>query len=372
MNATSLNPASPLYHFQNLTDPRVDRTRYHLLEDIVFLTIMAVLSGADNWVAIETFGKEKESWLRKYLSLPAGIPSHDTLGGLMSRICPEEFEGCFLGWIKEIANLREGEIVAIDGKALRKSYDKASSKASIHMVSAWANQNELVLGQIKVDDKSNEITAIPKLLDALFLEGSVVTIDAMGCQKAIVEKIIAKKADYLISLKGNQGSLHEQVKHAFTIQAPSKDDYQVDYGHGRIEERSVSVIDDLKWVDESQQWKELNTIVKLDSLRHDLNKGQTSKETRYYISSLNKDAAFMNQAIRSHWGIENKVHWVLDVVFREDDSRMRKGHAAQNFSVIRRIALNLLKKYGSPKMGIQNKRLQMAWNPDKLIDVLNI
>ena len=366
------NDCSPLFHFSNLGDPRVDRTKLHHLKDIVFLTIMAVLSGADGWVGIEEFGKEKEDWLRRYLELPAGVPSHDTIGVVMARICPQEFECCFLSWIKALSNLSDHEIVAIDGKQLRKSYDKSSSKAAIHMVSAWANENQLILGQVKVDDKSNEITAIPRLIEVLSLEGTVVTIDAMGCQKAIVEKIIDQKADYLISLKGNQGSLHQQVRYAFDVQAATEVDQRTDYGHGRIEERRCSVITDLKWVDQFQEWKELNSIIKLESDRHDLNKGESSKETRYYISSLKQDPAFINKAIRSHWGIENKVHWILDVAFREDDSRIRKGNGAQNFSVIRRIALNLLKNYGSPKIGVQTKRLKLAWNPDKLLDVLKI
>ena len=361
---------NPLYHFRTLSDPRVERTRLHPLTDIVFLTIMAVLSGADGWVGVEEFGKEREGWLRKYLELPAGIPSHDTIGNVMGRICPEAFESCFLSWINAIADLGEQEIVAIDGKTLRKSYDKGSSKAAIHMVSAWANTNELILGQVKVDDKSNEITAIPRLIEALFLEGALVTIDAMGCQKAIVANIIDKKADYLISLKGNQSTLHQQVIYSFESQPCKHTDEQIDYGHGRIEERRCSVITELKWIEEPEVWKGLKSIVKLDSQRHDLNKGETQRETRYYISSLQQDPALINKAIRSHWAIENKVHWILDVAFREDDSRIRQGNAAQNFSVIRRIALNLLKNYGSPKIGIQNKRLKLAWNPDKLLDVL--
>lgn len=366
------NPESPLGHFTNLTDLRVERTKLHLLTDIVFLTIMAVLSGADGCVGVEEFGKEREEWLRKYLELPEGIPSHDTIGNVMSRICPEEFEACFLSWVKSVSQLSDQEIVSIDGKTLRRSYDRSNSKAAIHMVSAWANKNELILGQVKVDDKSNEITAIPKLIDSLFLEGAIVTIDAMGCQKKIVEKIIEKKADYLISLKGNQGALHEQVQHAFNTQRSALVDDQIDYGHGRIEQRNCQVIEDLKWVDEFGEWKGLTTIIKLNSESHDLNKGESTKETRYYISSLKGDPSLINQAIRSHWGIENKVHWILDVSFREDDSRVREGNAAQNFSLIRRIALNLLKNWGSGKIGIQNKRLKLAWNPDKLWEVLKI
>lgn len=353
-----------------LTDPRVERTKLHLLEDIVMLTIMAVICGADSWTEIEEYGNTKEEWLKGYLKLPHGIPSHDTIGSVMSRIKPEEFENFFVQWMLSKAKLSQGEVVSIDGKTLRRSYDKFSGKSAIHMVSAWASQNRMVLGQIKTADKSNEITAIPKLLETLVLKDSIVTIDAMGCQKKIAEKIIDGNADYVLALKGNQGEFHEGVKHQFEFLQPVQIDEQTDVGHGRIETRKCSVIGNLQFLDEAAQWKNLKTVAKVEATRI-IGEKQTI-ETRYYISSIEPDAVKINNAVRTHWQIENCLHWSLDVTFKEDECRIRNGNGAENFSVVRRIALNLLKNETSIRKGIKTKRMKAGWDNEYLTKILKI
>jgi len=356
---------SLLKRLEQLTDPRVERTKLHLLEDIVMLTIMAVICGADSWTEVEEYGNTKEEWLRQYLKLPNGIPSHDTIGNVMSRIKPKEFENFFVQWMLSIAHITQGEVVSIDGKTLRRSYDTFSGKKAIHMVSAWASQNRMVLGQIKTEEKSNEITAIPKLLDTLILNGCIVTIDAMGCQTKIAEKIIANGADYVLALKGNQGEFHEDVKHQFEFIPPAQVDEQTDKGHGRIETRKCSVISNLQFLDQAEQWKGLSTIAKVESTR--IIGEEQKTETRYYISSLAADAQKINSAVRTHWQIENSLHWSLDVTFKEDDCRIRKGYGDENFSVVRRIALNLLKNDTSIRKGIKTKRMKAGWDNEYLV-----
>lgn len=363
---------NPLKYFAELKDPRVERNRDHLLEEILLIAIAAVLSGAESWNDIEEYGKSKREWLQTFLTLPHGIPSHDTFNRVFSALDPEELEKGFVAWVSSIAKLTAGEVVAIDGKALCGTR-QSGNKAIVHMVSAWAESNGLVLGQRKVDEKSNEITAIPKLLEALELSGTVVTIDAMGCQKTIAEKIIAKQADYILAVKENQGHLLEEVQDSFRMLASESVAEEIDCGHGRVEKRTCSVIADTSLLLENAAgWAGLRGLVRIEAERYHKTSGKTEREIRYYITSVKPEAAPLNRMIRQHWGIENKLHWVLDVAFGEDASRKRAGHAAQNFSLLNRIALNLLKQDTSLKRGIKGKRLKAAWDHPYLLKLLGI
>lgn len=362
---------SPLEYFSRLTDPRVKRTREHLLEEILLIAVAAVLSGAESWNDISDYGESKQDWLRTFLSLPGGIPSHDTFNRVFSALDPEEFEQGFAAWVASIAKLTAGEVVAIDGKTLCGSR-QSGKKQLVHMVSAWASANNLVLGQRKVDDKSNEITAIPKLLAALELSGTVVTIDAMGCQRAIAEKIIDKKADYILAVKENQQLLLDDIKDSFQMLAADAVAEEIDCGHGRVERRRCAVVGDLTLLDKCDDWKGLRSLVRIEAERFHKATGKTEQETRFYISSLAPDAARINQLVRQHWSIENKLHWVLDVAFGEDLSRKRSGNAAQNFSLLNRIALNLLKQETTLKRGIKGKRLKAAWDHPYLLRLLGV
>ncbi len=362
---------NPLKYFSELRDPRVERNREHLLEEILLISIAAVLSGAESWNDIAEYGEDKLEWLKTFLTLPSGIPSHDTFNRVFAALDPEEMERGFVAWVSSIAQLTAGEVVAIDGKALCGTRE-AGKKTLVHMVSAWASANNLVLAQRKVDDKSNEITAIPKLLEALELAGTVVTIDAMGCQRGIASQIIEKKADYVLAVKDNQGLLAEQVRDSFLLLSSDAVSEEIDCGHGRVEQRLCSVIADLSMVEKAAEWASLQGLVRIQSERYHKATGKTEREIRYYITSLKPDAAQLNRVIRQHWGIENKLHWVLDVGFREDLDRKRAGHAAQNFSLLNRIALNLLKQETTFKRGIKGKRLKAAWNHPYLLKLLGI
>jgi len=362
--------ASIIHHFSSIQDPRVNRQKKHQLQDIFFITLCAVICGADNWVAIEEFGEAKEDWFTELLGLENGIPSHDTFGDVFALIDTEEFSECFSKWVADLATLTEGEVIAIDGKCLRRSIDKASNKSAIYMVSAWAQQNSLVLGQVKVDEKSNEITAIPKLLSRLNIAGAVITMDAMGCQKKIAKLIIEKKADYILSLKGNQGNLHADVKTYFesslSLEAAT---VTFDGGHGRIETRSVRVTDEIEWLKENHSWSGLKSIIAVTAKREI--KDKITEETRYFISSLNAaNPKQLEHAIRAHWAVENNLHWVLDMAFDEDSSRTRQGFSASNLAVIRHIALNLIKNEKSSKVGVKTKRLKAGWNDDYLLKII--
>lgn len=362
---------NPLKYFSELTDPRVERNREHLLEEILLIAIAAVLSGAESWNDIADYGEDKREWLETFLELPGGVPSHDTFNRVFAALDPEEMERGFAAWVSSIARLTAGEVVAIDGKTLCGTRE-AGKKQLVHLVSAWASANNLVLGQRKVDDKSNEITAIPKLLDALELAGTVVTIDAMGCQRSIAEKIVEKKADYILAVKENQPLLLDDVKDSFKMLAPEAVSEQIDCGHGRVETRRCSVVGDLTLLDRAGDWAGLRSLVRIEAERFHKATGKTEREVRYYIASLNVDAARINELIRHHWSIENKLHWVLDVAFGEDLSRKRAGNAAQNFSLLNRIALNLLKQETTFKRSIRSKRLKAARNHDYMLKLLGV
>ncbi len=363
-------------YFANLEDPRIERTKDHKLIDIVVIAICAVIAGANTWVGIETYGNSKYQWLKKFLELPNKIPSHDTFARVFSRINPEQFQECFLNWIKSIQKITGGEIVAIDGKKIRHSYDKGKGQAAIHMVSAWAGSQHLVLGQRKVDKKSNEITAIPELIKVLELAGCIVTIDAMGCQKSIVKLIAHQDADYVITDKKNQGNLYKIIEELFqeairnNLDGLLSSSYQTkEFSHGREEIRNYLMLSNItERVDPTHKWEKLQSIGMVESVR--TQDGKTTVETRYYISSLPNDAQKLGHAIRSHWGIENQLHWVLDVAFNEDKCRIRKDNAPQNFAVLRHLAMNLLKREKTAKVGFENKRLRAGWDNDYLEKVL--
>ena len=372
------NPAATITeHFSELEDPR-RYNRRHLLHDIVVIAICAAICGADDWVAVADFGRAKQSWFEEFLELPHGIPSHDTFGDVFKLLDPEQFRRFFIQWVQAVNETTGGQVVPIDGKKLRRSHDKTLGKNAIHMVSAWASENHVVLGQIKVDDKSNEITAIPQLLDLLEISGCIVTIDAMGCQKEIARKIVKEKdADYVLALKGNQGGLFEDVKSLFERAqkigfANCKYHRTEEKGHGRLEVRECWTLSDPEYLASIRSladWSDLQTIIMVKSER--LVNDKRSEESRYYIASLSGDAKQASRAVRGHWGIENKVHWVLDIAFREDECRIRKGNGAQNFAVLRHIALNLLKQEKTAKCGIKNKRLKAGWDESYLLRVLS-
>jgi predicted transposase YbfD/YdcC len=369
-------------HFATLPDPRRDHLKEHRLVDILTIALCGVICGADGWAAIETFGCEKERWLRTFLALPSGIPSHDTFGRVFARLDPEAFRRCFLTWVRAVVGEPAPQVVAIDGKTLRRSHDRGAGKEALQLVSAWAATSDLVLGQVATDTKSNEITAIPVLLRLLDLEGAVVTTDAMGCQTAIATQIVKQGADYVLALKDNHEKLHERVRQTFadadraagTI-LPLGDlleDTTTDKGHGRREQRRCRAIGDpayLAYIDPDRAWSKLQSVVCIESTRHI---GETvSVETRHYLSSLPADAKTLSAAIRSHWGIENRLHWVLDVTFREDDCRVRAGHAPENFAILRHIALNLLRQDRSSKGSVPTKRFRAALNDRYLHSLLS-
>ena len=365
-------------HFAELPDPRQRQNREHKFIDILVITICAAICGADDWVAVEQFGCAKQAWFESFLELPSGIPTHDTFWRLFRHLDAEQFQACFIEWIASVQELTAGEVIAVDGKQLRRSHDAPAGKAAIHMVSAWATTNGLVLGQRKVDEKSNEITAIPDLLEKLEISGCVVTIDAMGCQTKIAKTIIDKQADYLLALKENHGLLYEDVALLFDDLAQSgftaylyEHDKTVDQGHGRVEVRqawTIAAPDLIANLRTAHKWPQLATLVKVQSERYLEDKH--SCETRYYISSLTTTAAAILDMTRIHWAIENSLHWVLDIAFREDECRLRKDNGAQNFAVLRHIALSLLEQDDTLKVGVKNKRLRAGWDQHYLLAVL--
>ena len=358
-----------LSFFDSLTDPRVERTKLHSLKDIIGITICAVLSGCDDWEEIELYGRGKESWLREFLLLPNSIPSHDTFNRVFAALSSTELQNCFVEWVQSIAKITDGRVVSIDGKRLCNS-GMDGKKGLIHMVSAWYNANNMVLGQVKTDEKSNEITAIPVLLELLILEGAIVTIDAMGCQQEIADKIIDQGADYVLAVKQNQGHLLDDLQEAFNQTPQAAIHTTLEKSHGRIEKRSCKIITDMDWICKRSNWKNLQTIICIESERTSLSTTVHQTEKRYYISSLLSTAEHFLSIIRQHWSIENKLHWCLDVTFREDLSTKQAGNAAENFSVITKIALNLLKNNNSRKLSIKKKRLLCTLDNDFLANTI--
>jgi len=355
--------------FSSLEDPRVERHKRHKLIDILILTLCAVISGAEGWEAIERFGEAKIDWLRKWIDLENGIPSHDCIARVMARLEPTKVTECFMMWTQSVTQLTEGEVIAIDGKTARGSFTDNSNKkklGAIHMVSAWANQAGVSLGQVKTDEKSNEITAIPVLLELLEIKGCIITIDSMGCQTAIADKIIEKQGDYVLAVKGNQQNLYEAMIDFFAsadVTNPLcliQQNEKVDSGHGRIETRRGYLSTCLDTLPHPERWKGLKGIGMIESERFIVNQDTTTIERRYYITTLT-DVDKFSHAARAHWGVENALHWVLDVTFREDHSRIRAGYAPENFNIIRQLSIALIKKESS-KISIKAKRFKAALN----------
>ena len=368
-------------YFGRLPDPRVERTRAHRLTDLLTIALCAILCGANDWVAVETFGHAKEAWLRTFLPLPGGIPSHDTFGRVFARLDPTALQQCFVAWVQAVVGELPAQVVAIDGKTSRGSADRSRGQAALHLVSAWATASGLVLGQEATDAKSNEITAIPHLLRLLALDGCVVTIDAMGCQRAIAAQLHEQGADYVLALKGNQPTLHATVVAAFadahatapTAWQPVEQDtaQTLDAGHGRVEHRRYMVLSDpdlLACLDPTGAWPGLRSVIEVQAECRPA--APTPSERRYYLSSLPPDAALLGQAIRAHWGVENRLHWVLDVQFREDASAVRVGDGAHTFTVLRQLALNLIRQDRTVRGSIASKRFRAALDDSYLARLL--
>src|SRR5271154_103750 len=361
-------------HFAELTDPRRREVVYPLI-NVVVIAVCAVISGADDFVAIAKFGTTKREWLARFLDLESGIPSHDRFNAIFAALKPAEFEKCLLSWITALHEITDGQVIAIDGKTLRRSFDAASSKAAIHMVSAWATANHISLGQVVVDAKSNEITAIPKLLEMLELSGAMMTIDAMGCQTEIARQIVDADANYCLAVKGNQPTLHQGIvaffedhlEDDFTRTAVRRHETE-EQGHGREELRYYFICPVPKDLPDRGRWADLKAIgIAISNTQRN---GKDCNEVRYYILNQYVSARRFAEAVRSHWGIENRLHWQLDVTFQEDQCRIRRGHADANFSILRRAALSLLKNETTAKVGIKNKRLTAGWNESYLEQVL--
>jgi predicted transposase YbfD/YdcC len=367
--------ASIAVHFATLEDPRVSRSQLHPLINVVAIGLCAVICGARHFTQMEEFGKSKREWLAKFLDLTNGIPSHDVFNAVFACLKPEQFEACLLSWITSLHEVTGGQVLAIDGKTLRGSYDRADSKAAIHMVSVWATANQLSLGSVSVDEKSNEITAIPRLLELIDVSGALVTIDAMGCQKEIAQKIVDNGADYVLAVKENQPKLHEAITAFFEEQfenefadAKCRTRMTKEKGHGRKEERSYYVAPVPQDFPLLEQWPTLKALgMAMNVTERD---GQETWEVRYYILSTFPNARRFAEAVRGHWGIENNLHWQLDVTFGEDDLRIRRGHGPANMSILMRTALSLLKQETSNRRGIATKRLAAGWNDAYLEKIL--
>ena len=360
-------PEGLIEHFSKLEDPRVERNKKHELIDVIVLCVCAVLSGAEGWCDIEEFGRTKLDWLRRYVPLANGIPVDDTIARIISALSVSGFQECFLSWMEDVVKLSDGEIVAVDGKTHRRSHDRKRGVKALHMVSAWACRNGVVLGQVKTDEKSNEITAVPQLLAKLELKGCIVTLDAMGCQRAIARQVKEGGGDYVLTLKRNQPELDREVREYFEM--AEEEDFDrpeiaheatSEEGHGRIEHRSYFLSTDLSSLSGVEKWSGLKAIGMVESERH--SGGRVSMEQRYFITSLG-DVKLFQQAVRSHWGIENGLHWRLDVTFREDESRIRRGNGAHNIGMIRHVAMNLLKR-DKTKISYRRKRIRAAFDDD--------
>jgi predicted transposase YbfD/YdcC len=353
--------------FHKLYDPRIERCKKHSLLDVIILSVLSVLSGAESYDSIELFGKENFAFLKQFLELKNGIPSHDTINRVFQVMNPRQFERCFIAWAQGLKDdgIMEG-VIAIDGKTVRGSKDSFHHRSPLHAVHAWSVDNGICLGQMECGEKTSEITVIPKILDLLNIKGSIITIDAMGTQTAIAQKIIENQGNYILAVKGNQGSLEEEVHATCERHIPVSDTCEVDKGHGRIETRRCEVFEKGLIIDDSR-WKNLSTVVKITSTS-EFYSGKTETQQRFYISSLKADNDF-NRYIRSHREVENSLHWILDMTFREDEQRKRTKHAAANFAIVRKIGLNLLKK-DTGKESIRSKRLKAAWNKNFLLKLL--
>ena len=376
----ALDTPSPLSlatfgHFQELEDPRIDRTKRHLLIDIIAISICAVISGADGWEDIEAYGKDKHDWLKTFLTLPNGIPSHDTIGRLFQRLSPEGFQRCFMLWVESLNQKLGLKLIAIDGKTVRRSFDKNSAKSALHLVSAWSVENHLTLGQTAVDQKSNEITAIPELLHVLDVSGAVITIDAMGCQKDIARQIVVGGGDYVLAVKDNQPNLHAEIQahflkvHEGTADVPTiRRHVTRESGHGREEERHYLITSiPAEMAARKNEWHGLNSVGQVIS--YTTRNGTTTSEVRYYICSLKPAVRQFAEAVRGHWAIENSCHWVLDMTFNEDQCRIRKGHGTENFCLLRRLALSMIKQ-DSSKESVRRRRKRAGWSDANLLRIL--
>jgi len=374
-------PTSISAHFGALPDPRVERTKAHLLIDILTIGLCAILCGGEGWTDMATFGRAREAWLRTFLALPNGIPSHDTFGRVFAALDPAAFGVAFAAWVRAVAPQTAGQVIALDGKALRRSHDRAKGKAALHLVSAWADASGLVLGQVAVADKANEIVAIPALLALLDIRGCTVTIDAMGCQTAIARQVVDQGGQYVLALKDNHPTLHDDVRAIFAEArrtdfaplAPAQHDHAkaTGKGHGRLEVRRAWVITDpevLAFLNPHGAWANLRAIGLVEAERR--GGGKREVEQRHYLLSAPLDAATFGRVVRRHWGIENRVHWVLDVTFNEDASRVRAGHAAQNLAALRHVALNLLRRDATRRGSVATKRFTAALDQDYLATLL--
>lgn len=368
-------PGTLIDYFSDMEDPRLDRKKLHLLTDIIMIAILSVISGSSSWAEMEVFGKCREKWLRRFLALPNGIPSHDTFGRVFSLMDLKQFQNCFINWTNGLRSFFSKELIAIDGKCLRRSFSSADANNPIHIVSAWGHKNRLILGQVKVDEKSNEITAIPQLLQSLWVKGCIITIDAMGCQKDIAREIVERKADYVLAVKGNQETLYKQIQAHFDQGAETTGHVHdlwktEETGHGRIDIREYHVFNDIQWLGVRQQWPGIMAVGAVCSIR------QTQKketiEARFYIMSRPFSAKDFAAAVRYHWGIENKVHWALDVTFREDDCRIRDKNGPANMAVLRHVAMNILRSDTTCKLGFKGKQFQAALSLEYLENILNL
>ena len=374
-------------YFSHIEDPRQANKVDHLLNEILFITVLAVISGADDFNEIAKYCKTKHNWLSTFLKLPGGTPSHDTFNRVLCMIDPVQFQQSFVDWIDDIRigiktdNSKTEEsgkdVISVDGKTVRRSRDNSSGKKAIHMVSAFSSKFGLVLGQQKCLEKSNEITAIPSLLSMLLIKDTIITIDAMGCQKKIAKKIIKKEADYILAIKGNQENLFKEVVDIFEkIKTPEFKHYafqtetEIDKDHGRVETRECTTINNLDWLFEIHQWEGVKSIAKVTATVYHQASGKETIEERYYISSLSGNATLINRAVRKHWYVENKLHWVLDVVFKEDYSRVRSGNGAENLTTIRKIALNTIKRDNTVKTSLKNKRKMCGWDDSYALNIL--
>lgn len=352
-----------------LPDPRSRRGRRHSLEEVLLIAVLAVICGADDWPSVEDYGKMQEGFLRQFIDMPHGPPSDDTFRRVFMALDPVAFEEVFLLWTKELAGKMGLDVISIDGKTARRSYQSAESPhTALHLVSAWSASNRLVLGQVGVDGKGNEITAIPKLLRLLDLSEAVVTIDGIGCQRKIAEQIIEQQGDYILAVKENQSELLEEIKALMDTLPADSEDLQRNTGHGRTETRKCKVIRRVDLLDGPEKWRGLGCIIRIEATREV--KQVKSSETRYYISSLKAGANTFNHAVKMHWGVENSLHWVLDMVFREDECRKRMENSARNFALVRKFALNLLKRDPNKRLGIKNKRLKAGWSQEYLLNVI--